>query len=81
MQLSMVLEAVITQQLVPSKSGGRAAASEVLTATSAVRSMIRSGKVQQFASVMMAGAEFGMQTMEQAMDALSRQGKIAMNTF
>ncbi len=81
MQLFIVLEAVITQQLVPSNGGCLAAASEVLTATSAVRSMIRSGKVQQFASVMMAGAEFGMQTMEQAMDALSRQGKIAMKTF
>ena len=79
MQLSLVLEAVITQQLLPVKDGGRVAVSEVLTATPAVRSLIRSGKVQQLESVMMAGSADGMQTMRQAMENLARIGKITVD--
>lgn len=77
MQLSLVLEAVITQQLLPAKKGGRVAASEVLCATPAVRSLIRSGKVQQFETIMMAGGADGMQTMEQSLEKLTLQGKLA----
>lgn len=77
MQLSLVLEAVITQQLLPAKTGGRVAASEVLCATPAVRSLIRSGKVQQLETIMMAGSKEGMQTMGQAIEKLAVQGKLA----
>jgi twitching motility protein PilT len=77
MQLSLVLEAVITQQLIPAKNGGRVAASEVLCATPAVRSLIRSGKVQQLETIMMAGSKEGMQTMGQAIEKLAVQGKLA----
>lgn len=75
-QLSVVLEAVVTQQLLPVKNGGRTAASEVLASSPAVGNLIRSGKVQQLESVMLAGGGLGMQTMPQAIEQLKRQNII-----
>jgi twitching motility protein PilT len=76
-QLSVTLQGVITQQLLPTSDGsGRVVACEVLIPTPAVRNLIREGKVHQIPSVMQTGSAFGMQTMDGALATLIRAGKI-----
>jgi twitching motility protein PilT len=76
-QLASSLQAVLSQQLLRTKSGeGRAAAIEVMVATSAIRNLIREGKVHQIASAMQAGGRFGMQTMDAALVELVRKGTV-----
>ena len=75
-QLSMVLQAVVSQQLVPSKKGGRAAAFEGLKVTPAVRNLIRESKMHQLDTVMLSGKSMGMQTMDAALLELYRKGEI-----
>jgi twitching motility protein PilT len=76
-QLSTTLQGVVTQQLLQTADGqGRVVATEVLVATSAVRNLIREGKVHQIYSVMQAGGRFGMQTMDASLAGLVRAGKI-----
>jgi twitching motility protein PilT len=79
--LSSTLQAVITQQLVPTADGnGRAAAVEVLIATPAVRNLIRERKGHQLATQMQSGSKFGMVTMDQALAALVRTRRITLDT-
>jgi twitching motility protein PilT len=68
-QLSLVLEGIVCQALLPKASGsGRVAALEVLTATPAIRNLIRDDKIHQIYGTMQAGQEkFGMQTMNQSL--------------
>jgi twitching motility protein PilT len=76
-QLSVALQGVITQQLLPTADGaGRVAACEVMIPTAAVRNLIREGKTHQIESAMQTGASSGMQTMDMALANLVRQGKI-----
>ena len=76
-QLSVALEGVITQQLLPTADGAsRVAACEVMIPTPAVRNLIREGKTHQILSSMQTGSASGMQTMDAALAALVRQGKI-----
>jgi twitching motility protein PilT len=76
-QLSTTLQGIVTQQLLQTADGlGRCVAAEVLIATSAVRNLIREGKVHQIYSVMQAGGRFGMQTMDASLAQLVRAGKI-----
>lgn len=67
-QLAFVLEAVVTQSLVPRSNGrGRVAACEIMVCTPAVRACIRDDKVHQIYSVMQAGKKHGMQTLNDAL--------------
>ncbi len=67
-QLAFVLEGVMTQQLIPRRSGpGRAMVAEILICTQAVRAVIRERKIHQIYSLMQAGTKHGMQTMNQAL--------------
>src|SRR5215207_6692459 len=76
-QLSVALQGVMTQQLLPTADGSsRVVACEVLVPTPAVRNLIREGKTHQIPSSMQTGANVGMQTMEAALATLVRQGKI-----
>jgi len=76
-QLSVALEGILTQQLLPTADGsGRVAACEVLVPTPAVRNLIREGKTHQIYSVLQTGSAVGMQTMDSALATLVRQGKI-----
>ncbi len=66
-QFANVLEAVVSQQLIPKADGsGRVAAFEVLHANYAVRNLIREGKSHQLLSVMQTGRKQGMITMDEA---------------
>lgn len=76
-QLANVLEAVISQQLIPTSDGrGRVAAFEVMHANHAVRNLIREGKSHQLASVMQTNRKIGMLTMDDAITQLYYSGKI-----
>jgi twitching motility protein PilT len=76
-QLSVTLQGVITQQLLPTADGGgRCAACEVLVPTPAVRNLIREGKVHQIPSMIQTGAAHGMQSMDAALATLVRSGQI-----
>ena len=67
-QLAFVLEAVVTQQLIPRSRGpGRVMVAETLLCTAAVRAVIRERKTHQIYSLMQAGSKHGMQTMNQGL--------------
>jgi twitching motility protein PilT len=71
-QLSMVLEGIVTQALLPKASGqGRALAMEILVPNAAIRNLIREDKVHQIYSMMQTGQDkFGMQTFNQSLAGL-----------
>ncbi len=76
-QLANVLEAVISQQLIPTADGkGRVAAFEVMHANHAVRNLIREGKSHQLVSVMQTNRKLGMITMDETITQLYYTGKI-----
>jgi len=71
-QLSLVLEGIVCQALIPKAGGqGRVAALEILVATPAIRNLIRDDKIHQIYGTMQTGQEkLGMQTMNQALARL-----------
>ena len=76
--LAATLEGVVTQQLILNSEGtGRIACCEVLVCTSAVRNLIRSAKTHQIYSIMQTGGSYGMQTMDQGLARLVRDGLIS----
>lgn len=76
-QFANVLEAVISQQLIPKADGtGRVAAFEVLHANHAVRNLIREGKSHQLMTVMQTNRKLGMIAMDEAIMQLYREQKI-----
>lgn len=75
-QLSNILMAICSQRLIPTIGGGRIAAAEILTATPAVRNIIREGKTHQLDAVIQTGAEFGMQSMDKTLVQLIHEGTI-----
>ncbi len=78
-QLSLVLEAVLCQTLVPTVDGsGRVAAIEIMIATPAIRNLIREGKTHQLLNVIQTGAQFGMRTLDQDLAALCQAGLITI---
>jgi len=76
-QLSVALQGIVTQQLLPTADGmGRCAAAEILIPTPAVRNLIREGKTHQIYSTLQTGGSHGMQTMDAALVDLVRRDKI-----
>jgi len=76
-QLSLVLEGVLSQTLVPTADGrGRAMAMEIMVATPAIRNLIREEKIHQIYSSMQAGQKYGMQTMNQSLCDLVNKRRI-----
>ncbi len=75
-QLSMVLQAVISQQLIPTVDGGLVPAFEIMICNSAIRNMIRESKVFQMDNVIYSGASEGMRTMDSDIIRLYDEGKI-----
>jgi twitching motility protein PilT len=72
-QLSQVLEAVISQVLLRRVGGGRIAGLEILISTPAVRNLIREGKNFQLPSVMQLGSKDHMQTLNQSLADLVKK--------
>jgi twitching motility protein PilT len=81
-QLSLVLEGIICQALLPRAGGkGRTMAMEILIPSSAIRNLIREDKVHQIYGMMQAGqAKHGMQTFNQALAALYFKRMITLET-
>lgn len=78
MQLSMSLQGVISQQLIPRQDGsGRIAAFEILTATNAIRNLIRQGQTHQILSTILQGKQHGMIDMDTSLKTLYLQGLIS----
>ena len=76
-QLANNLVAIMSQQLLPrAGQAGRVAAIEVMVATSAIRNLIRENKAHQMHSMIQTGAQSGMQSMDQALRDLYKQGLI-----
>jgi twitching motility protein PilT len=78
-QLSFVLQAVVTQQLIPRIGGGRVLSMEIMMATPAIRAVIRDDKIHQIYSLIQAGHKYGMKTMNQSLYELYSARKIALN--
>ncbi len=72
----MVLQAIVSQQLVPGVNGSQEAAFEILKANAAIRTMVREGKIHQIESIMHASAKEGMKTMDTSLAELYKAGKI-----
>lgn len=75
-QLAAVLVGAVSQRLLPKKEGGRAAAFEVLTATPALRNLIRQRQLHQVPGYIETGSRYGMVTMAAALEKLRREGVI-----
>jgi twitching motility protein PilT len=76
-QLSIALQGIVTQQLLPTADGmGRAVACEVLVPTPAIRNLIREGKTHQIYAAVQTSGAVGMQTMDADLVRLVRAGKI-----
>src|SRR5213079_406187 len=81
-QLSLVLEGILCQALLPRAEGtGRAMALEILVPNTAIRNLIREDKVHQIYSMMQTGQDkYGMQTFNQALATLYHKRAISMDT-
>ena len=75
-QLALVIEGVVSQQLVPAKDGTLVPAFEVMTVTPAVRNMIRESKAHQLDNVISTSAADGMISMDQSLLQLVKAGRI-----
>lgn len=76
LQLSMTLQAIVSQQLVPTKAGGVMPAFEIMTMNTAIRNLIREEKTHQIDSVVAANVKNGMRTMDQSLFDYVKQGVI-----
>jgi twitching motility protein PilT len=76
-QLANVVNAVISQRLVPIKSGGRKAVNEIMIGNSAVRNAIREEKTYQIDNIIQTNTENGMQTMESSLAKLVKSGELS----
>jgi twitching motility protein PilT len=80
-QLSLVLEGIVCQALLPKIGGGRVVALEIMVPTSGIRNLIREDKIHQIYSAMQTGQEkMGMQTMNQSLATLHQQKLITLDT-
>ena len=79
--LAGALQGVVCQQLLRTADGdGRVAATEVMIATPAIRNLIREGKVHQMYSMIQAGKQHGMVTMDQSLATLVQRGRVTYQT-
>ena len=81
LQLASTLRAVVCQQLLPKKGGGRVVAREVLINNAAVANLIRENKTNQLDTVIQTSLDSGMQTMGKSISNLHQQGLIVEETL
>ena len=80
-QLSLVIEGIVCQALLPKVGGGRVVALEIMVPTAGIRNLVREDKVHQIYSAMQTGQEkMGMQTMNQSIATLYQKRLITMDT-
>ncbi len=77
-QLAMTIQGVLSQTLLIRADGkGRIVATELMVASSGIRSLIRTGKSPQIYSIIQSGAKFGMHTLDQSLLNLTRRGIVS----
>ena len=81
MQLSMVLQAVVSQQLIPSEQGDMIPAFEIMLANAAVRNLIRDGRTHQIPAVISSSGEEGMIGMDASLLKLYETGTISFQNM
>ena len=74
--LSESLKAVISQSLLKKNGGGRVAAHEIMIGTPAIRNLIRENKIAQMYSAIQTGQQYGMQTLDQNLQGLVKDGLV-----
>lgn len=79
-QLSMVLNAVVSQQLVPTVDGKVVPALEIMTVTPAIRNMIRENKVHQIDGLIYSSMKEDMRSMDASLLSLYKEGTISRDT-
>ena len=80
-QLSLVLEGIVCQALLPKVTVGRVASLEIMVPNAAIRNLIREDKIHQIYSAMQTGQEkLGMQTMNQSLATLYQKKQITLET-
>ena len=80
-QLSLVLEGIVCQTLLPKIGGGRVVALEIMIPTPAIRNLIREDKIHQIYSAMQTGQEkVGMQTMNQCLATLYQRKQVTLES-
>ena len=79
-QLSLVLQAIVCQQIVPTVDGGVAPAFEIMISNPAIRNLIREEKTYQIDSVIASNGAAGMRTMDQSLFNLCKEGRITADT-
>lgn len=79
-QLSMTLNAVVSQQLIPTVDGGVVPALEIMTVTPAIRNMIRDNKVHQIDGIIYSSMKEDMISMDSSLMNLCRAGTISRDT-
>ncbi|MFC1649746.1 type IV pilus twitching motility protein PilT [Patescibacteria group bacterium] len=80
LQLSSVIEAVFSMRLVPSTTGRRVVAYEVMLGTSAIKHSIREGKTHQIDNIIQTSTEIGMKTLEMSLAELVNKGTVTLET-
>lgn len=79
-QLAATLEAIVSQRLIPTIEAGRVVATEVLVATTAIRSNIREGKTHLIDSTIETSSDEGMNSIEVSLAKLAQEGLITLDT-
>ena len=76
MQLSITLQGVVSQTLLPKVGGGRIAAHEVMVCLTSIANLIRESKTHQMASIIQSGSRYGMHTLDQHLVELVAAGTV-----
>ena len=79
-QLASILEAVLSQRLLPALTGGRTPAVEILVNTPAVANAIREGKIQMLETILQTSSELGSKTLEMDLARLVKEDKVSLET-
>ena len=77
MQLSITLQGVISQTLLPKIGGGRVAAHEIMVCLTSIANLIREAKTHQMVNIIQAGSRHGMYTLDQDLTALVAKGVVS----
>lgn len=80
LQLSNVIEAVISQRLMPGVGKGRVLGYEIMLGTTAIRTSIREGKTHLIDGILETSQEVGMASLEQHLATLVRAGRVTLET-
>ncbi|HSX14524.1 MAG TPA: type IV pilus twitching motility protein PilT [Candidatus Saccharimonadales bacterium] len=76
-EVSAMLQAIVSQRLIPAIGGGRVAVAEIMVVTGAIRNIIREGKTHQLDAAIQTGGEQGMQSFDKTLVEFIQAGKIS----